>query len=230
MHSDDGIKPVRDFWKNGTHSAALFSTSPLSLLVSLSSLVLVTASDSGWRPPGFLKANITAKDELQVCQTCKHALITHFPADDNEVTEIIAVFFSSFFWTRLCTLSENGRRTDAGSLWTCSLSKIMQHRQINKGSPNKEQHVSPDASFKISTVAARFSSFIPVLSTVFKEQWNVLYPCARWYNLQHVFEVSYLDLKHLLEVNFYCKPFEMACCDTSVLLYALKKRKHQLHV
>lgn len=50
----------------------------------------MTASDSGWQPPGFLKANITAKDELQVCQACKHALITHFPADDNEVTEIAA--------------------------------------------------------------------------------------------------------------------------------------------
>lgn len=60
------------------------------------SLVSVTGSDSSWQPPGFLKANITAKDELQVCQTCKHALITHFPADDNEVTEIIAVFFFFF--------------------------------------------------------------------------------------------------------------------------------------
>lgn len=50
----------------------------------------MTASDSGWQPPGFLKANITAKDELQVCQACKHALITHFPADDNEVAEIAA--------------------------------------------------------------------------------------------------------------------------------------------
>ena len=74
MHGNDGIKPVRDFWKNGAHSGALFSTSPLlSLSLSLSlrflffffSLPLppvsVTASDSGWQPPGFLKANITAK-------------------------------------------------------------------------------------------------------------------------------------------------------------------------
>lgn len=83
MHGNDGIKPVRDFWKNGAHSGALFSTSPLpSLSLSLSlpfsflppSLsvffsffflplppVSVTASDSGWQPPGFLKANITAK-------------------------------------------------------------------------------------------------------------------------------------------------------------------------
>lgn len=120
MHSNDGIKPVRDFWKNGTHSGALFSTSPLSLprffLFSFF-LVSVTASDSGWQPPGFLKANITAKDELQVCQTCKHALITHFPADDNEVTEIIAVFsFFFFFFTPHCTLSENDRLADAALL------------------------------------------------------------------------------------------------------------------
>lgn len=77
MHSSDGIKPVRDLWKNG----ALFLLQP-SLTLSLSFLFLmsVTASDSGWQLPGVLKANITAKDELQVCQTCKHALITHFPA------------------------------------------------------------------------------------------------------------------------------------------------------
>lgn len=36
MHGNDGIKPVRDFWKNGAHSGALFSTSPLpSLSLSL---------------------------------------------------------------------------------------------------------------------------------------------------------------------------------------------------
>lgn len=76
------------------HTVELFFLLHPSLcLVSLFSpffLVSVTASDSGWQPPGFLKANITAKDELQVCQACKHALITHFPADDNEVSEIAA--------------------------------------------------------------------------------------------------------------------------------------------
>lgn len=69
MHGNDGIKPVRDFWKNGAHSGALFSTSPLPSLSPFSFLffflplppVSVTASDSGWQPPGFLKANITAK-------------------------------------------------------------------------------------------------------------------------------------------------------------------------
>lgn len=84
MHSSDGIKPVRDLWKNGAHSGALFLLQP-SLTHPLFSvaflfLISVTASDSGWQLPGFLKANITAKDELQVCQTCKQALITHFPA------------------------------------------------------------------------------------------------------------------------------------------------------
>lgn len=57
----------------------------------------MTAGDSGWQPPGFLKANITAKDELQVCQACKHVLITHFPADDNEVTEIAAALNVQFY-------------------------------------------------------------------------------------------------------------------------------------
>lgn len=58
----------------------------------------MTAGDSGWQPPGFLKAT-GEKMELQVCQTRKHALITRFlPADDNEVTRIIAVFF--FCWVR----------------------------------------------------------------------------------------------------------------------------------
>lgn len=37
MRSDGGIKPVAAFWKNGAHSGALFSTSPLSLF-SLSCL------------------------------------------------------------------------------------------------------------------------------------------------------------------------------------------------
>lgn len=76
MHSIDGIKPVRDFWKNGAQWSSLFYFTPLCLRSFFP--VSVTASDSGWQPPGFLKANITAKDELQVCQTCKHALITHF--------------------------------------------------------------------------------------------------------------------------------------------------------
>lgn len=66
-----------DFWKNGTHSSS--STSPLALFsLFLLSVVSVAAGDSGWQPPGFFKANITAKDELQVCQACKHALITLF--------------------------------------------------------------------------------------------------------------------------------------------------------
>lgn len=86
------------------HTVVLFFLLHPSLcLVSLFSLSLffflvsVTASDSGWQPPGFLKANITAKDELQVCQACKHALITHFPADDNEVTEIAAALNVQFY-------------------------------------------------------------------------------------------------------------------------------------
>lgn len=136
MHSNDGIKPVRDFWKNGTHSGALFSTSPLSLprssLFSPSFFLSVTASDSGWQPPGFLKANITAKDELQVCQTCKHALITHFPADDNEVTEIIAVFFFFFLvLTPRCSLSEDDRL-----LTGCCVRLNVQFIQNNVASTN----------------------------------------------------------------------------------------------
>lgn len=94
MHSNYGIKPVRFLEEWHTQWLSLFYFTPLSLslhpfflfALSLSlslsffslCLVSVTASDSGWQPLGFLKANITAKDELQVCQTCKHALITHF--------------------------------------------------------------------------------------------------------------------------------------------------------
>lgn len=149
MHSNDGIKPVRDFLEEWhTQRRSFFYFTPLSLSPSLSFfplpffLVSVTASDSGWQPPGFLKANITAKDELQVCQTCKHALITHFPADDNEVTEIIAVFFCFFLTTPRCSGSENDRITGASLLLFVSF--IWNYLAV------KKQHVIPDVASKIN--------------------------------------------------------------------------------
>lgn len=123
------------------HTVALFFllhpslclASFFSLLLSLFFLVSVTASDSGWQPPGFLKANITAKDELQVCQTCKHALITHFSSGWQWGHWNNCCYL--FFLTPHCTLSENDRLTDAAvSFWTCSLSKIILHLQMNKDS------------------------------------------------------------------------------------------------
>lgn len=141
MHGNDGIKPVRDFWKNGAHSGALFSTSPLPSLSPFSFLFFFFLSlPSRWQPvtvagsrPASWRQTLQRKDELQVCQTCKHALITHFPADDNEVTEIIAVFFFFSFSTPRRSLSENDRML----LRCCLLSLNEQFIQNNVGKLTK---------------------------------------------------------------------------------------------
>lgn len=130
------------------HTVALFFLLHPSLCLSFLSLFLVsvTASDSGWQPPGFLKANITAKDELQVCQTCKHALITHFSSG-----------WQWGHWNNCCffldsTLYSKWERQAYGC---CYVPLNMQFIQNNLASTNEqrfpvtEQHVLPAVAVKM---------------------------------------------------------------------------------
>lgn len=78
------------------------------------------------------------------CARLVNTLITHFPADDNEVTEIIAVFFCCFFFlTPHCTLSENDRLKDASLLLCLSEHVVYPNNSAstNEGFSVKEQHV-----------------------------------------------------------------------------------------